>query len=376
MVPMIREFQVTSELNPLLLVTDQHLNSEFGSSIREVNETFGVGLPIIPVRMQQNSDSPLDRVLALSQMNSELARALIQIEPDFVLLYGDRGESLFAACTCMHLRIPVIHLQGGDLSGSIDEWMRHAITKLSHIHYASTEESRSRIIQLGEEPWRVHNVGDSHLDSYVLGDYEDKLVLQSRYGIPVGQNIIVVLQHSETTDPDQSEIQMEATLEAVDSFVDFKKVIIYPSTDIGYRGILNAIRKYEGKPGFQVFQNLPSSTFRTLLKLASVIVGNSSCGLIEAPQVGTASVNIGRRQIRRPRGPSVIDCRHETQEIRDAIKRALSLKSQFSHESPYQLQDGLIVGKRISLSLQLLIKKDREEIWKKDFFDQRVTIKL
>jgi UDP-N-acetylglucosamine 2-epimerase (non-hydrolysing)/GDP/UDP-N,N'-diacetylbacillosamine 2-epimerase (hydrolysing) len=369
MVPMIHEFLASNFIEPFLLVTDQHLNAEFGATIEEVKSKLGGFIPIIPVKMNQNGDSAVERITSLSMMNFELAYILENLNPDFVLVYGDRGESLLAACTCLHLRVPVIHLQGGDLSGSIDEWMRHAITKLSHLHYASSNESRDRIIQLGEEPWRVFNVGDSHLDPYLLGQFETLDVLKNRYQIPVEDKIILILQHSETTEPGEAKTQMDITLEALAKFQNYRKIIIYPSSDIGYRGIIQSIQSLGQEFNSQVFMNLPSEVFRTLLKIASVIVGNSSCGLIEAPQVGTATVNIGRRQNRRPSGPSVIHCEHSTESIVDAVGRAILLKSNVPHESPYQIDDGQTVAKRITVSLSDFRHIDKEKIWIKDFFD-------
>jgi UDP-hydrolysing UDP-N-acetyl-D-glucosamine 2-epimerase len=257
--------------------------------------------------------------------------------PNFLLLYGDRSETLTSAVVATHLQIPIIHLQGGDKSGSVDDWMRHAITKLSHLHYPSTEDSRNRILRLGEEPWRVEAVGDSHLDPIVRGEIATPEEFLDRFEINLSSPTLLILQHSETTEAGLSSIHMKETIQAVKEFPEFQKVLIYPCSDFGYEGIVNVIESCRGMDGFSIFENIEAPYFRCLIRESSAIIGNSSAGLIEAPSLGTPSVNIGRRQLGRLRGDSVIDTPHDAMEIVIAIKKAIELPRSREFDSPYSI---------------------------------------
>jgi len=239
------------------------------------------------------------------------------------LVIGDRGE-VFAACIAAHnMRIAIAHVQGGDLSGSLDEPVRHAITKLSHIHFPSTEQSAERIRRMGEEPWRIHVAGDTHIDQILLGSATGEDELRRRYELGTGEPFLLVLQHSDSTVPNDSRAQIEATLAGL-ADIGMRTMLVYPCSDQGYEGIIDGLEAARGRPGVSVHQNIPAPDFIGLQKIAAALVGNSSAGLIEAPYFQLGAVNVGDRQIGRERAANVIDVPYDATAVSSAVQRALN----------------------------------------------------
>ena len=295
MKPMLRLMQSDPAVSLQLVVTDQHLSDRFGRTVQEIREEFEIAAE---VDMQQVDDTPESRAIALGVCQQGIARALTRLRSDICVLYGDRGEVLSAAVAATTMNIPIAHLQGGDVSGSIDDIMRHAVTKLSHLHFASTDASAGRIRSMGEEAWRVRVVGDNHIDAIVAGEYRTPQEVADELDLNLERPIVVVLQHSETTQSEAAYVQMIETLIAVRDFGE-QTVVIHPCSDAGYEGIVRAIEEIALPPQFRVRINLDAPIFWGLLAAASVLVGNSSAGLIETPTFRLPAVNVGRRQIGR-----------------------------------------------------------------------------
>jgi UDP-hydrolysing UDP-N-acetyl-D-glucosamine 2-epimerase len=320
MKPMLRLMQSDLKIALQLVVTDQHVNEMFGRTMREVEQEFEIAAE---VDMRQAGASPESRACALGVCLEGMGHVLAKLSPDLCVLYGDRGEVLSTAVAATTMNIPIAHLQGGDVSGSVDDLMRHAITKLAHIHFASTEASGKRIRCLGEEAWRVHVVGDNHIDPIVAGDYCSPQEVARELDLDLAKPVIVVLQHSETTAPEAAYDQMVETLIAVRDFGQ-QAVVIHPCSDAGYDGIIRAINELALPPQFRVRINLDAPYFWGLLAVASVLVGNSSAGLIETPSFRLPAVNIGRRQNSRLCAENVLHAEHDRRAIRDAMTTALS----------------------------------------------------
>lgn len=320
MKPMLRLLRDDPTFTLQLVVTDQHLNQRFGATITEVEQEFKVAAA---VDMEQADDTPRGRAGALGTCARRMTDVLADLQPDICVLYGDRGEVLATAMAAITLMIPIAHLQGGDVSGSLDESMRHAITKLAHLHFPATEESAERILRMGEEPWRVHVVGDSHIDSIVAGEYASADQVRKLLDLDPDKRIVVVLQHSETTAPEAAYSQMTETLTAVRD-AGHQAVVVYPCSDAGFEGIIRAIDEFALAPQFHVRRNLDAPIFWGLLATASVLVGNSSAGLIEAPSFRLPAVNVGRRQEGRLCAENVIHVGHDRAAIARAIERAVS----------------------------------------------------
>jgi len=320
MKPMLRLMQSDPEVELQLVVTDQHVSDRFGRTEREVRQEFDIAAA---VDMRQADASPESRACALGRCLEGIARALASLRPDICVLYGDRGEVLTTAIAATTLNIPIAHLQGGDVSGSLDDPMRHAVTKLAHLHFPSTEASADRIRAMGEEPWRIHIVGDSHIDPIAAKEYSPPDEVARELDLDSSKPTVVVLQHSETTAPASSYDQMVETLSAVRD-LGHQALVIYPCSDAGYDGIIRAIDEIARPPQFRVRVNLDAPKFWGLLGFASVLVGNSSAGLIETPNFLLPAVNIGRRQIGRLCAENVLHVDHDRNAIRSAIETALS----------------------------------------------------
>ena len=319
MKPMLEALKNTPEIELQLVVTDQHLNPSFGMTVNEVEKDFSVAAK---VDMKQEGGELKDRSKALGVCVMGLTDVFERLRPDLCILYGDRGEVLSAALVATTMRVPIVHLQGGDLSGSIDDQMRHAITKLSHLHLVSNNLSAQRIIRMGEEPSRVHVIGDNHIDSIVKGNYAGSEKISMELDLDLTKPILVVLQHSETTEPDKSYQQMVETLSAVSDF-NGQTVVIYPCSDSGYQGVVTAINEFEHLKNFRIRKNLDAEIFWGLLGVASVLIGNSSAGIVETPCFGLPAINIGRRQIGRLCADNVLHVSHSRDEIYFAIKKCL-----------------------------------------------------
>lgn len=320
MKPLLYAIEADHDLRLSLIVTDQHVNELFGATISEVEREFAVAAI---VDMEQTDGSKVARVQAIGRCMMKMAMVFADLKPDVVVLYGDRGEVLAAAIAAVNLGIPAAHIQGGDVSGNVDEQVRHAITKLAHLHFPSTEESAQRIRKMGEEAQRIFVVGDSHIDPIVGHKYTDEDLVRKLYQIPPGERPIVVLQHPETIRNRPSYQDMKITLDAVLSFKR-RTVIVYPCSDQGYEGIIRAIEEVREVPGVSVHRNIDAPDFWGILAISSALVGNSSAGLIETPYFKIPAINVGERQKGRRCAENVIHVPFDSERIRAAMDTALN----------------------------------------------------
>ncbi|MFQ6049516.1 MAG: UDP-N-acetylglucosamine 2-epimerase [Candidatus Paceibacterales bacterium] len=308
------------DLELQLIVTDMHLSSKFGKTLFEVEKSFKVKAK---VDMKQLDDSPLGRTEALIRCLEKIPHAFQKLKPDIFLCLGDRGEVLVSVIAAMNMGIPVAHIQGGDISGNLDEFFRHAITKLSHIHFPSTKDSAKRIEKMGEEKWRIFVVGDTHVDLIANKMHTQNHIVRKKFGLGEKEKYLILLQHSVNTEPEKSYSQMLQTLKAVKK-TNLRSIIVYPCSDQGYQGIIDAIEKFRKEKNFSFHKNIEAPDFLGLLSGAEVLVGNSSSGIIEAPYFKLPVVNIGKRQLGRVRDKNVIDVKENSRKIFEAINKALS----------------------------------------------------
>ena len=306
-----------------LLVTGMHLSAQFGMT---VNEVEGSGLPVV-ARIALNVDDRSQEAMAqaVGQAVTGVAAALAQLRPDLLLLLGDRGEMLAAAIAALHLGIPIAHLHGGERSGTVDEPMRHAITKLSHLHLVATEQSRERVVRMGEKPEHVFVVGAPSLDDVVHMTHGPREQVLLGLGLPNESHYALVLFHPVVQEMKQAQAQVEAVLDALRHEVlarGMHVVWLAPNADAGSAAILAAMQGAAG-PRVHVITHLPRLQYLDALAQAQVLVGNSSSGIIEAASLGTPVVNIGNRQQLRQRNANTLDCAADAQAIRREIARAL-----------------------------------------------------
>lgn len=319
MKPMLRLIRDDPECELLLILTDQHLNETFGATISEVAADFEIAAT---VDMRQVGGAQVDRGAALGRCLSGMAEVFDRLRPDILVLYGDRGEVLAAATAAITLNVPIGHVQGGDISGNSDEFFRHAVTKLSHLHFPASEDSAKRIYAMGEEGWRIHVVGDNHVDPIMAKDFTDAVTIRTRYGIEETEAPILVLFHPETTRARDNAAGTRAILNAVLARRR-RTIVVYPCSDPGYEHIVAAIHEYEEVPGLSIHRNIEARDFAGLMAIAGCMIGNSSAGLIETPYHRIPAINVGQRQRGRARSENVIDCESEASALAAALTTAL-----------------------------------------------------
>lgn len=361
--PIMREIEACGDLDYHLIVTNLHLLPDFGYSLQEIErDGFRVADKIY---MALDAYTPASMSKSLGIFLMGVTDSLIRLKPDIVLLAGDRGEQLMAGLAAAHMNIPVAHIQGGELSGNIDGMTRHAIARFAHIHFAANDDAAKRLHRSGEQGFRIFLTGAPQLDELVNGEFAPPEEVARAYGVRPGEPLILFVQHPVTEEYEQAGRQVQETLEAVCE-LRYQTVVVFPNNDAGSEDARRMIKRYR-RPFVRVERTLPRRTYIGLMRMASVMVGNSSSGLIEAPVFALPVVNVGTRQRGRYRGGNVIDVPVVRGAIRSAIEQAMSaefraqLRSQQSLE-PY-LSDGQVskrivdILRRIEINEQLLKKQ-------------------
>lgn len=318
LLPTMRAIDEDPALALQVVLTDMHLSETFGYTYDYAKKLVSISKT---VPMAQAGASPRERAEALGRGLSGLATAFAELRPDMVLLLGDRSETLVAAFAALQLKIPVAHIQGGEVSGNIDGIQRHAITKLAHLHFTETEGAKRRVVALGEEPWRIHYVGAPYVDFLTQKLYTPEEEVRKKFNLGDREPFLLVLMHPLTTEPEKSRESMRAVLSAVEE-TKLRAIVAYPCSDQGYQGIIDAIEEHRGNPKFSIYKNVPAEDFVGLEACATALVGNSSAGIYEAPYLHTPAVNVGRRQEGREREPNVIDVPVEATAILRGIRKA------------------------------------------------------
>lgn len=310
------------ELDLEIVVTGMHLMSEFGNTINEIRKDKFKIRKLNAIYGYDNKNSMANFI---GEFIIKFTEHIKKIKPDVILVLGDRAEMLAAAIVGTYLAIPVAHIHGGDVTSTVDELARHAITKLAHIHLAATRKAAERIIRMGEDPWRVHTVGAPGLDSILNEKLFSKYRMAKKYYLDLSKPVLLVLQHPVTTELEHAPAQMRETLEAVRE-LKYQAVVIYPNADPGGREMIKVIERYKKIPFIQIFRSIPYKDYLSLMKAASVIVGNSSSGIIEAPSFCLPAVNIATRQEGREKAKNIVHVDYNKKQIKKAIKKALHHK--------------------------------------------------
>jgi UDP-hydrolysing UDP-N-acetyl-D-glucosamine 2-epimerase len=320
----MRLIEDDSDMELSLIATGMHMSDEFGCTIDRIKADGFEITAVLDVLPAEDTNTAMAKYVG--DVVSGMSDAFSKIEPDIFLVLGDRGEMLGATIAAAYMNIPVAHVHGGDVSGNVDDPARHAITKFANIHFPATEDAAARIKQMGEEDWRVHVVGAPGLDSILTTDMMDPLQFKEKYGVEIAtptSPTILIVQHPVTYETVDAEQQMRLTLEAVKD-LGHQTFAIYPNADAGGRSMIQAIKEYEGLEFMNTFKSLPHEDYLSLMSMASVMVGNSSSGIIEAHIFHLPVVNIGSRQQGRERAGNVMDVGHDKNEIKTAIGKALS----------------------------------------------------
>lgn len=321
---LLKEIQADPRLDLQLAVTGMHLSPEFGMTVRQI-EADGF-VPDARVDMLVSSDTPAGIAKSIGLGVIGFADALARLAPDLVVILGDRFEILAAAQAAIVARIPMAHIHGGELTeGQIDEAIRHSLTKMSHLHFVAAERYRERVIQLGESPDRVWNVGAPGLDWLNRIPLLDRVTLSDSLGFDLSEPYFLVTYHPVTLAQGVQE-GAAALFEALGEFPDYRILVTGVNADTGNSDVRDAIKRFLSENRARTFfaTSLGQQRYLSALAHAEAVIGNSSSGVIEAPSVRIPTVNIGNRQRGRIRATTVIDVSEDVCSIVEGIRKALS----------------------------------------------------
>jgi len=335
---LMKEIQQDPELELQLVVTGMHLSPEFGLTWKQIEEDgFFINEK---VEMLLSSDTPSGVAKSTGLGIIGFADSFARLCPDILVLLGDRFETI-AAATAAHIsQIPIAHIHGGETTeGAIDEAFRHAITKMSQLHFVAAEPYRKRVIQMGEKPETVFLVGAPGLDHLEHLSFLNRQELEKDLDLSLDPPLFLVTYHPVTLEGDPS-VPFNELLNALETFPEAKIVFTFPNADTRGRVLIKMIEEFVSKNTHRAkaFSSLGQQRYLSLMKICDVVIGNSSSGLAEAPSFGVPTINIGNRQKGRLKATSVIDCPEQKENIVNAIKEALSPEfKQFASkaENPY-----------------------------------------
>lgn len=319
MKPLMCAIEEENEFECHIFVTGMHTLKEFGDTKSEI---FKDGFKNIQVYMNQIIEEPMDLVLA-NTING-FSRYIRELEPDMIILHGDRVEALAGAISGAINNILVAHIEGGELSGTIDESIRHSISKLAHIHFVSNTNAKNRLLQLGESDDAIFVIGSPDIDLIREGPSLDFDLIKKRYEIGF-EKYSVLMYHPVTTESKKMKYKIKQLVDAVflseDNFI-----VIHPNNDSGHRVILEEYKRFEGYSKVRCYSSIRFEFFLEILKNAEYLLGNSSAGIHEAPVIGIPSINIGSRQNNRFKHNAIINSDDSTSSILSAIKKSKVMK--------------------------------------------------
>ena len=323
--PLMKKLEKSDIFNLQILATGTHLSPEFGLTYLEIEKDGFKINEKIEMLLSADTDSAVVKSMGLGMIG--YADALERLLPDMVVILGDRFEAFAAASACYLKKIPIIHLHGGELTeGATDEALRHAITKMSFLHFTSAERYRQRVIQLGEEPGRVFCVGAIGLDNAKNIDHLSKSALETTLGIAIAEKLLLVTFHPVTLEKHTAGAQIDELIAALTNLPKTTVIFTMPNADADGRIITKKVEAFSAaNPGnVFVFKSLGQIMYLSLMKIANAVIGNSSSGIIEAPFFSVPTINIGDRQLGRLKAGTVIDVEPVMDAIRNAIQKALS----------------------------------------------------
>ncbi len=370
--PLIQKLNLVKEFDVRVVVTGAHLSPEFGLTYREI-EKDGIILDK-KIEMLLSSDTPVAISKSMGLAMISFADYFNELKPDLLVLLGDRYETLAVATVAMNQRIPIAHLYGGETTeGAVDESFRHSITKMSYLHFTSTEVYRNRVIQLGEAPERVFCVGALGIENILNEKLMSKSELEESINFKLDKPYAVVSFHPVTLEDNKSQEQVKALLDACESFKDMIFLFTKANADTSGRIINQMIDDFvEKNKNAIAFTSLGMLRYLSALKYCAMVLGNSSSGLIEAPSFGVPTINIGDRQRGRVQADSVINCAPFGESIKEAI--CLARTEEFRKKAnqtvnPYG--DGTTSEKIVEVIKEFILN-DKIDI-KKKFYDCKVN---
>lgn len=317
----IRKIYENPNLELELIVTGTHLSRKYGYTVTEIEcDGFEIKKKI-PIIDEMSNDICLEA----SQLLKEISEVFKVSKPDLLLILGDRYEIFTVSTAAMLMNIPICHISGGEITeGAVDDKIRHSITKIANIHFPGAEEYAENIARMGEERWRIFNVGDPGIENMKnIRLYDDKEI-EGKIGFKVDKNVLIVTFHPVTLEIRNTEEYINNLIVALKKFNN-KIIITYPNSDAGSNIIIDKIKEYEEtNENVKVFKSLGIQLYLSVIKKCGVVIGNSSSGIVEAPYFKVPVVNIGNRQKGRLMAKNIINCNYDSDEIYNAIKKALT----------------------------------------------------
>lgn len=316
--PILEKLNEDPFFETYLVVTGICLLDIHGKDINYIeNDGFEINATI-PMFDPEAEDNGGEMVRSMSRVLSGVVTELEKANPDVVLSGFDIGGNFAVTVAAAHMNIPVAHIQGGEVTGSIDESIRHAMSKFSHIHFPATEDARNRLIKIGENPEDIYVVGCPSIDVLVNTPYEDKAKLEAKYDLDFSKPFVIMIQHPVTTEAKSSLDQIKETIQVIKR-MDIQALALLPNNDAGHSKIIDEIKK----SGIRWYPSLSTNDFINLYRNAWALVGNSSSGIHETPTFKIPAVNIGNRQMGRERAANVIDVPNNAEAIEAGINKAL-----------------------------------------------------
>ncbi|MSO93432.1 MAG: UDP-N-acetylglucosamine 2-epimerase (hydrolyzing) [Rhodospirillales bacterium] len=316
--PLIRAIDGAADFDCAVFVTGMHTLDLYGHTQDEV---YKAGFRDIHVHANQAGGEPMEIILANTVVG--LSGYVEETRPDMIVVHGDRVEALAGTIVGALRNVLVGHIEGGEISGTVDELIRHAASKLSHLHFVANEEAAQRLRQLGEVPGSIFVIGSPDIDVMVSADLAPLADVKAHYEIAF-ENYAIAIFHPVTTEAEDMAVHAEAFVDAlIESGSNY--LVVYPNNDYGCEAIFAALKRLEARPSFRIFRSLRFEYFLTLLKNAELIVGNSSAGIREAPFYGLPTVNVGTRQENRYHHPSIVNVGYRNAEIAAGIAAARAM---------------------------------------------------
>lgn len=351
--PILRAIDQHPGLDYLLLVSGAHLDRNFGSTLEEIRaDGFHIDAE---VKIEMDAGSLFATAQAIGSGVMSISRVLNDLRPDMMVVYADRFEGLAAVIAASQMNIPTAHVEGGDLTegGALDDSVRHAMSKLAHLHFTTNQQATNRILAMGEESWRVHTVGFPAIDLIAEGNFASEREVVDSLGLDLSRPIVLFTQHSVSTEFDNAAEQLAPSLRAIKLLAaeGVQTILTYPNNDAGGQAIIEQLKIFDGAgiPDIKVRRSLGRYLYHGILALARndsirvACVGNSSSGLKETPAFGCPTVNIGSRQEGRLRGENVLDAGYDDDNIIAMTKKCLyddAFRDLSRHaENPYWLGD-------------------------------------
>ena len=364
--PLMDEIKKDKELELQIMASGMHLSPEFGLTYEEIEKD---GFKIdekVEILLSADTPTAINKSIGLGIIG--FADALNRLKPDISIVLGDRFEALAFAITNYIMKIPIAHLYGGEATfGSIDEGIRHAITKLSYLHFTSTETYRNRIIQLGEHPLRVFNVGALGIDNIIKMKLLSREELEKKIGRKLKKYNYLITFHPETFEKEQTTTHLQQLLKVLDEEKDCLLIFTKANADNEGRSINKILEEFvsKNKDKALLFTNMGQLFYLSTMKHADAVIGNSSSGIIEAPSLKTPTINIGNRQKGRIKAESIIDCKPEYKDIKKALE---IIKSKKFKEKIKKIKSPFGDGKAAEKILKVLKNFNLSDV-KKEFFD-------